>query len=492
MNDSTRLTDQQITEMLRERVRGPMPQDITAAVLDQVRSASQMPRSARAMRRRGAVLLVAAALVVAGSLIVTSAGGPRRSSGPSESAPAVVAPSMSSRPNASPSADRSSAQTSVPCPAFDGIARSGGAGTGADPVPKPPSDPPVAGDVVVLMSNNDTADPAVFDPLSASPTPVSISPWNLSSWYVTSWNPSADGSVVAPELEGTCNDVFVMRSDGTGLRTPFSALHRSAFAPAWAPDGSFLAVASVPAPATDPSVGQAPSTLLIWDPATDSINDLGRPCETCSPVGWGPGQGIAAWSADSKRIAVDYTDLSCGVASPGPSSGAGCRGIAVATVRGLWQRIPIQADGREAQVRLLTWADDQSLIVLDGVDLSVLTVESGVLRRLPANAADAAMWGLDQTIAPDHTKAITGGGRNGPFMEITDLRSGDATRLEPLPPDWLGVAWSPDSKWILVQADSDGYGANRGLYLIRVDGSQPIRRILPGAFGVMEWMAAGT
>ena len=491
MNDSTRMTDQQITEMLRERVRRPVPEDLPDVVIDQVRSVKHLPRTTRpGSRGRAGLLLVAAALVIAGSLIVTSAGGPRRTSGPSESAPAVVAPSTSAKASASASASHGAAQTGAPCPAVDGVARPGGAGSGRDPVPGPPSDPPVAGDVVILSTTNDSADPAVFDPLTSSPEPISISPWHLSSLYVDSWNPSADGSVLAPELFGTCDDVFVMRSDGTGLRTPFSALHRSTFGPAWAPDGSFLAVASAPGPVASPGVDPQPSTLLIWDPARDSITDLGRPCETCSPVGWSQGQGIAAWSPDSQRIAVDYADLSCGVSTSPPSSGTGCTGIAVVGTDGTWRRLSVGVPN----VALLTWADTDRLLVVNGDGVMSLGVDSETLQQLPGSLAASATQGLfpmNRAISPDVTKVVSEGGVTT-TVAITDLRSGTSTKIEPIPPAWLDLAWSPDSKWILVQASTDEYGANRGLYLVRVDGSQPVRRVLPGGFGVMAWMAAAS
>jgi len=309
--------------------------------------------------------------------------------------------------------------------------------------------------------------------LASAPTIRAIAHWQLSSFAVDRWAPSADGTVVAAELEGReCpSDVFVMRTDGSGLRRPFEADDRSATVPMWAPDGSRLIAFGVPwPPPPGPHFARPPSTLLAWDPATNTTVDLGRPCSACQPGG-----GVA-WSPDSSRIAVDYTDPSCG-----------CGGIAVATPGGRWSVVSSRS-GDLTSIALLAWPDEGTLLVAVESGLALLDLQSHSVVPLPTSAPNT-IGRPDQAISPDHTMAITGGIGTS-TLEVTKVRSGKTRRFGPIPPDWLDVAWSPDSKWIIVQADADGYGADRGFYLIRVDGSEPVRRIIEGGFGVMAWMPA--
>ena len=91
MSDSMRLTDDQITSMLLERVASPMPPDLSAAVLASVRAAHRQDRLLGRRTLRPGTLLVAAALLIGGSLVVAGfAGSTLITPPPSTPAPAVV------------------------------------------------------------------------------------------------------------------------------------------------------------------------------------------------------------------------------------------------------------------------------------------------------------------------------------------------------------------------------------------------------------------
>jgi len=70
-----RLTDDQITAMLLERVASPMPPDLTAAVLADVRAAHRRDRLLGRRMLRTGTLLVAAALLIGGGVLVAGFAG---------------------------------------------------------------------------------------------------------------------------------------------------------------------------------------------------------------------------------------------------------------------------------------------------------------------------------------------------------------------------------------------------------------------------------
>ena len=91
MSDSMRLTDDQITSMLLERVASPMPADLSAAVLASVRAAHRQDRLLGRRTFRPGTLLVAAALLIGASVLVAGfAGSTLITPPPSTPAPAVV------------------------------------------------------------------------------------------------------------------------------------------------------------------------------------------------------------------------------------------------------------------------------------------------------------------------------------------------------------------------------------------------------------------
>ena len=79
MSDSMRLTDDQITSMLLERVASPMPPDLSAAVLTSVRAAHRQDRLLGRRTFRPGTLLVAAALLIGASALVAGFAGSTRS-----------------------------------------------------------------------------------------------------------------------------------------------------------------------------------------------------------------------------------------------------------------------------------------------------------------------------------------------------------------------------------------------------------------------------
>ncbi len=491
MTGPTRPTDEAITAMLVERSAVPMPIDLRTSVLERVREVRNEDVHRGRRPGRTGPLLIAAALAVAGIVGFASLAGSRRppppTSIPSTQAPAVALASPSERPTTPASA---ASQGPGSCPSFDQAAGRGGEGSGDDPVPGPAPSQPANGPVV-LLAGAERTDPNRLDPFADSPSPAPFATWGLDSLAVNGWNPSSDGTVVAAEL-GTfeCpNDVFVMRIDGTGLRRPFSAPDQAAFAPAWSPDGARLAVVTAAWSASGPVVDPPPSVLHLWDPATGQSTDLGRPCERCSPVGQPDGRGALAWSPDSSRIAVDYTDLACGLETPAPDATTTCRGIAVVSVNGVWNPVAI-ADGDPGSVpALVGWLDDATLLIQDGDALLRVDAVSGTATPLPSSLS-AWVWPAQRALSPDHTTVLNVHGGNEAFATAQDVLTGKSKRIEPIPPDVLDFTWSPDSKWILAIADTDGFGANLGLYLGAVDGSTPARRVLPGGFGNMGWLQA--
>jgi hypothetical protein len=482
MTDPMRPTDDAITAMLLERAQAPVPADLHRSVIGRVRDERARARRDRGRSARTGTLLLAAALTIAGVLGVAGVVGSRPQPAPS-ARPASPLPAAEAATPAASGVTPRAAQPASSCFSFS--AERGGEGTGADPVPGPAPAEPTNGPVIILGGTT-TSDPNLVDPFAVSPTLQPVADWQLASYSVNAWNPSLDGTVVAVELgEGECaNDVFVMRTDGTGLRRPFAATDRGAFAPAWSPDGSRLALVTAPwSPGGAPA--NTPSSLLLWDPATGDVTDLGRPCDQCSPVGQQDGHGAMAWSPDSTGLAVDYTDLACGIELPAPDAATDCRGIAVVTRDGTWDPVRIDPAGLYS---LVGWLDDETLLADGGGTLDRIDVASGERSGLPSSIS-APMWSVSRALSPDRSMVLKSDGVQ-PYLEVQNVLTGDTTRLEPVPPDVLDFSWSPDSRWVLVQADTDGFGANRGLYLAPVDGSENARQVLPGAFGTMAWLQA--
>ncbi len=492
MTDPTRLTDDQIAGMLADRVASPMPADLQAVVVSRVRDARVDKGSVqhRGQSPRG-VLLVAAALVVGGTALAIGWAGSQGTAPPAATPAAAIAqgsPAATGTPSSpSPSATEP-ARTS--CGAFDRAALTGGVGTGLTPVPGVAPEIPRSGPVILL--GGASASPETFDPLTTSPSPAPIAEWNLDSFAVNHWNPSMDGTAVAVELgeQQSCpSDVFVMRSDGTGLRRPFASPDHDAYSPAWSPAGRLLAVVTAPWSADGQPTETPLAHLLVWDAETDKIVDLGRPCERCRPVGGVLGGGTMVWSPDGYVLALDYTNLGCGVASPAPGDTASCRGIALVSPQGQWQPVSIADDGGGTLYTLVGWADDRTLLVERNGELARVDLASSIASPIKASVS-GGMWPLSRALSPDRTLILQGSDGNQPFVTVINLKTGRSTQSGPVPPDVLDFSWSPDSRWILAQADTDGYGANRGLYLLRADGSEPGRQVLPGAFGTMAWLPA--
>lgn len=91
MSDSMRLTDDQITSMLLERVASPMPPDLSAAVLTSVRAAHRQDRLlGRRAFRPGTLLVAAAVLIGASALVAGFAGSTLITPPPSTPVPALV------------------------------------------------------------------------------------------------------------------------------------------------------------------------------------------------------------------------------------------------------------------------------------------------------------------------------------------------------------------------------------------------------------------
>ncbi|MGH2407654.1 MAG: hypothetical protein ACRDF7_06220 [Candidatus Limnocylindrales bacterium] len=486
MSDKTTPTDASIAAMLRARSAGAAPSDLAddilrAVMADEPRRRLGSGRLFRLPRVRTFPLLVAATLVLAiagGVLFLAGSANPtpRLSSSPTD---AALLPS---------------------CPELDDLARRGGVGTGADPIPSAPAGVPANGDILLVAANE--TEIAQFDPLAQRPGLIRATAWDLPLLAVHAIVGSADGSVVAlavgGSLRGGCADVVVMKPDGASLRRPFGQVPDGVtIDPVWSPDGTHLAAirqTTTPGPIR---TGVDLGSLLIWDATAGTTRDIGGPCVGCMTI------GAPFWSPDGDRLAVMYAEGECLVPwlqpgstpAPTPSSLPLCarRGIAISRATGGWTLIPVgkspDATGSStlpSLVDMIGWADGHTVIVQADDTLAGLDADSGLLRTIRIAPPAGRQLSTDRT----KTVGSLGDGKQS-WIDVIDVASGAETQTALPLPDVFNVTWSPDSHWIAFQAASLD-GTDRGIFAVPADGSAASRRVLYGAFGIMGWLAASS
>lgn len=478
-----RITDNAISEMLGERAAPPMPVELTAAVVSSVRAARA---EGRASRRSGfnPVLLVAAALaVVGGAAILAIAGSKPTDTDRPTQRPAVVA-----SPATPPAATTQVFAAQPSCRSLDDAAQRGGLGAGPEPVAGPR--PATASNGPVLLLGGSGANPSTFDPFSRTPSLAPVAAWDLESFAVNAWTATRDGSVVAAEIgDGDCaSEIWVMRTDGTSLRRPFREAGRNAFGASWSPDGSQLAFMTETGMVSPNGVRQqtAESSVVVWDAATGTSQDLGRPCEVCAvtwrmPVSQANGQATPVWAPDGTRLATTSVNYGCGDANDLP-----CQGIAVVSLDGTWSIVPIPDVERDTSYLVVRWLDGDSLLVkqLPGGAFRV-DLATGAMTPFGTVPLGPYFVPINRTLSPDGSMIVR---TEGPMFEVVQIESSTSASVGPYPNMVLDVAWSPDSRYLLVNAASDVSSEGRGIYLAPVDGSEPARLILEGGYGLMVWL----
>jgi hypothetical protein len=269
----------------------------------------------------------------------------------------------------------------------------------------------------------------------------------------------AVGRVEQSEPRPSCG-LFVASSDGQSLIRVLSAPDWEApahYSPAWAPDGSQIAVA----------LGQ--SIALVQLDGADLV-DMGRPCDNCQPVFLA---SIGGWSADGSMIAAQFVDADDATSY-----------IAIVDVTtGKWT--PLWSGPTQVNVgyELIGWLRDGRVAAFasEGV-LAARSDEPGEWTEVPSLGPTVDAGGERQLglWSPDQTRSALRPSSPGDGLRLRDLTTG---RIESIA-DWVGVhplAWSPDGERLAVVRT-----VARELWLIDADGGNP-RHVASGSEFSLAW-----
>ena len=299
--------------------------------------------------------------------------------------------------------------------------------------------------------------------------------------------PSPNGRAVAVEEAGIylagCGDPLVKFASGLVVRPFPSAPSETVTELAWAPDGS--ALYGIRRPVGDAAVtGEkdfvpAPGRLLRWVADTRTVTDLGTPCAGCI-------LDAPAVSPDGTRIAVHHW-----LADAPPSPFTDSPQIAVLDPDGSWRTIDVTGE-------LVGWTPDGHIVTepyerIDISDIDGRPVATSGRICCHGNgyggvlSADGTMVvgstlsndflgrdlvvvdtrdGRQQTIArlPDCDAVIQGS------VPRAECGSGSDPANPVIPSTSRPIAWSPDSRWLLL-LDANPDAARATLRVMSADGS---------------------
>ncbi|CAN5694234.1 hypothetical protein BH23CHL7_BH23CHL7_19550 [soil metagenome] len=249
--------------------------------------------------------------------------------------------------------------------------------------------------------------------------------------------------------------LFVVSSDGQTLERVLPAPDWETpldYSPAWAPDGSQIAVA----------LGQS-IALVPLDGS--NLVDLGRPCDGCQPAVF---NSIEGWSPDGSLIAAEFVDDGC--CAEDTTYYIAVVDVATAEWTLLWSGTRPEAPGRQTDYWLIGWLHDGRVAGLsnEGV-FAAEPDEPGEWTQLPFPGSfvdpdghrQLGMW------SPDQTRVALYDSRDG--VRVRHLATG---RIDTIA-DWINaysIAWSPDGEQLAVLL-----GWYRDLWLIEADGGNPRR-----------------
>jgi TolB-like protein/DNA-binding SARP family transcriptional activator len=221
---------------------------------------------------------------------------------------------------------------------------------------------------------------------------------------------------------GDRRDIFVMNTDGTGLRNLTNDAEPE-LAPAWSPDGTQIAYIS-------------DGRLYLMD--ADGSN---RRRLTDGP------DNYPSWSPDGARIAF--------------SRGKRTSDIYVINADGSGL-VNLTRNERMFDIEP-AWSPDGSRIAFERYPgLYVMAADGSGITRLTADGSSPA-W------SPDGKKIAFHSGRAGSFdVFIMNADGSDVTRLTDDPALDIGPAWSPDGTRIAFTSDRTGHSS---IYLMKPDGT---------------------
>lgn len=284
--------------------------------------------------------------------------------------------------------------------------------------------------------------------------------------FVTDMTWSPDGRALAFQLAaGQLNvsdarpscGLFVVSSDGQTLEQVLPVPDWEAplsYSPAWAPDGSHIAVA----------LGE---TIALVPLDGSDLVDLGRPCDGCQPVVF---SSIGGWSPDGSFIAAQFVDDGC--CPDDTTYYIAVVDVATAEWTLLWSGTSPEAPGGRTGYQLVGWLHDGRVAALSNEGaFAAHPDEPGEWTPLPFRGSFVdpdGRWQLGLW-SPDQTRTAWGDGDPIDGLRVRDLTTDRTDRIT----DWAlayPLAWSPDGEQLVVIR-----GSNRQLWVVEADGRNPRR-----------------